>query len=836
MPAHFGLLDRAVRNGTLSTHMAHSSSIRWNVLNLFIALILTSSLCQGEVVINEFLAGNVNGLKDEQGEYQDWIELHNNGADAVDLSGWSLTDDRGKPEKWIFPSRSLKPGQYLVVFASGKNKGATGSARMHTNFRLNLSGEYLALFKPGNPRVSTTEISPKFPEQRNNYSYGLDSSFRWRYFKNPTPEKSNGESSIQGITPAPAFSVERGIYNAPFTVKLSPSLDGATVRYSTDGSDPASATAKLYSSPLQITNTVVIRAFAFKDGYLPSQAQTHSYIFLDQLIHQSNKPAGFPTDWGSSPGFPGRRVPADYEMDSDPLRVDPNNPSSPIDPAKFERFRSGLRELPLVSLVLKMADMFGDEGLYPNAREDSAKDSNEKPCSVEMILPNGKSAFAATCGIDLHGNASRNPMKNPKHGFKLAFKAQFGDGQLDYKLFPDSPAKSFDDLILRPDFGVSWLHWTDSGRVPWGTSQRTRATRIRDAWFKNTFRDMGHIASHNRYCHLFINGLYWGVYDFTEQPTDSFARNYFGGEKSEFDVFDQGVLRSGTSDAYESMIRLANSAPSAYERFAQMLDLPQFVDYMLLHFFVGHQDWGYSKNWYAIRKRAAGPEGVFRYFPWDGENLLLDEDIDRVTHPDVPSGLHNKLILSPEYRLAFADRVHKQLIAPGGALTSDSNIARWQKWQAIVDKPIVAESVRWGDYRRDVHRFADGRFVLYTRESHWIPENDRMVKSYFVHRNATVLKQLRAAALYPLIDPPTFQQQNTDSGITLTMTVSRGTIYYTTNGVDPRIAITGAVSPVAATYEGNPVSVAANGHVKARTLTGRSWSALNELVLKSSQK
>jgi hypothetical protein len=76
-----------------------------------------------------------------------------------------------------------------------------------------------------------------------------------------------------------------------------------------------------------------------------------------------------------------------------------------------------------------------------------------------------------------------------------------------------------------------------------------------------------------------------------------------------------------------------------------------------------------------------------------------------------------------------------------------SNIARWQKWRAILDKPIVAESVRWGDYRRDVHRFNDGRFVLYTRERHWLPENDRITKSYLVKRNAIVLRQLREAGL-----------------------------------------------------------------------------------------
>jgi hypothetical protein len=208
--------------------------------------------------------------------------------------------------------------------------------------------------------------------------------------------------------------------------------------------------------------------------------------------------------------------------------------------------------LPLVSLVMETADMFGAGGLYPNATEAGVKPSNEKPCSIEMLLPDGKSAFAVTCAIDLHGNASRNPLKNPKHGFKLAFKGDYGEAELKYGLFPDSSAKSFDDLILRPDFGVSWRHWSDLPNFQMGSLQRTRAARIRDPWFKDTFRDMGQIASHSRFCHLFINVLYWGVYDFTEQPTDSFAKNYFGGQKSDYDVYDQGALKSGTAIAQKA--------------------------------------------------------------------------------------------------------------------------------------------------------------------------------------------------------------------------------------------------------------------------------------------
>src|SRR4029434_10320364 len=134
------------------------------------------------------------------------------------------------------------------------------------------------------------------------------------------------------------------------------------------------------------------------------------------------------------------------------------------------------------------------------------------------------------------GNASRDPLKNPKHGFQLKFKGDFGESSLDYPLFPNSPIKNYDDIILRPDFNSSWRHWSDSAGNGNGSFQRTRATRIRDAWSKETFRTMGGLASHHRLVHLFINGLYWGTYDLAEQPVEGFAQEQMGGDKVDYSI------------------------------------------------------------------------------------------------------------------------------------------------------------------------------------------------------------------------------------------------------------------------------------------------------------
>jgi hypothetical protein len=796
--------------------------------------------------LNEFLAANISGLMDEDvpAEPQDWIEIWNYGTTPVNLNGFSLTDDRDDPGRWTFPSTNLAPNQFLVVFASGKDRKApTNSAhRLHTNFKLNPNGEYLALYNNELPRVAITEFSTAYPEQRNNFSYGYDTTNTLKYFVSPSPGSPNGASAVSSVLPPPHFNVDRGLFDSPFSLILNSSVPGATIHYTTDGTEPALGSSSLltYTKPLTISNVTVLRAAAFKPGMLPSVTVTHTYLFLDQVVTQPNRPVGFPTNWGPNSGFTGGFVPADYEMDMDPLRVTPNSPASAIDPVKLQRLKDGLRELPVLSIVMKTDDIFGTAGIYQRSAVETGvpgnKPENKKPCSVEMILPDGTTAFTTTCGIDLHGNASRNPVKNPKHGFKLTFRDDFGPPSLRYRLFPDSPVEEFDDIDLRADFNSSWRHWSDTAGQGLGAFQRTRATRTRDAWMKNAMRDMGGLASHSRFCHLYLNGLYWGTYDFSEDPSETFAKTVLGGNDEDFDVVDQGVIKNGTLNFYTSMINLPTPGTlPQYEQYHQYLNMPEFIDYMLLHFYIGHQDWSttVTKNWAAVRKRVPGAEGTFRYLPWDGECILLNEDVNRVTVATPPSGLHTKLIANPEYRLAFADRVHRHMVAAAGALMPQSNIARWQKWEAIMDKPIVAESARWGDYRRDVHQSSEGVYQLYTRENHWMAENARM-RGYFSNRTATVLGQLRAVNLYPPTAAPTFNQQGgrVARGFNLTMAATN-TIYYTLDGSDPRVYGTGAISPQAQIYS-SAVVLTNSLLVKARVLSGATnWSALNEAAFQA---
>lgn len=123
-----------------------------------------------EVIIAEFLARNVSGIQDEDGEFSDWIEIENTGVQAVNMAGWALTDDSAADEIWVFPAVIVGPGDRLLVFASGKDRRLEGG-ELHTDFRLNGEGEYLGLLDASGDIVS--EFSPQYPPQAGDISFGL---------------------------------------------------------------------------------------------------------------------------------------------------------------------------------------------------------------------------------------------------------------------------------------------------------------------------------------------------------------------------------------------------------------------------------------------------------------------------------------------------------------------------------------------------------------------------------------------------------------------------------------------------------------------------------------
>ncbi|MGE3311606.1 MAG: chitobiase/beta-hexosaminidase C-terminal domain-containing protein, partial [Limisphaerales bacterium] len=484
--------------------------------------------------ISEVLAGTSGtaGLRDEDGETHDWIELENRGTVEANLEGWSLSDDPADPGKWVFPAVRLAPGRFVVVFASGKNRRpANTGTPLHTNFRLATRGEFLGLFTPETPRELAAGFEPAFPEQRNDYSYGSDGAGGMGYFERPTPGSANGSGSLTGLLPRVVFDVEPGWFDQAFTVHLACAVDGAVIRYTTDGSVPTIATGAAYTGGIEVQRTQVLRAAAFLAGWVASPTATRTYLFPADVIRQPANPPEVPAEWVDTSG---RSWTADYGMD--PEIVD--------SPAYRDRVLTSLRSLPAMSIVTRPSDMFDNaRGIYPKSQARGP--SWEREASVEILELDGGGSVQVDCGVQMQGNSVRDPVKTAKHAFRLVFKGDYGEPKLRYRVFPDSRLDEFDTLTLRADFNNSWMHWNGA--------QRPRGQRVRDAWMKDSQRAMGGLASHSRFFHLYVNGLYWGVYDATERPDAAFAAAYQGGAKEEYDVVNEGQLVDGTMAEYNTM-------------------------------------------------------------------------------------------------------------------------------------------------------------------------------------------------------------------------------------------------------------------------------------------
>jgi hypothetical protein len=789
-----------------------------NKLRIFYiaALISISLQSNAQVVISEILASNKNSIKDQFGQNSDWIELYNHSTTTINLQNWTLTDDSNEPNKWRFPSVSLAPGAYLLVFASG-NDIKTTLPYLHTNYKLSATGEYLALYN--NSGVLVSGIIPKFPPQYEDVSYGLVDG-KYNYISSPTPLAENSKKLF--VLP-PIFSMKRGLFSAPFQLSLTCPTIGATIKYTTDGSSPDLQNGIEYRTPLTINSTVVVRAVAILNNN-PSASATSTYIFPLQVLQQPETPPMYPGTWDTG-------IIADYGMD----------PEICNDSKSSSNILNSFNQLPVISLVSKPSSFFSEVdndttgGIYVFTSKDW-----ERAASVEVFGSNYADNLQVNCGVQLQGGNSRGPNNSPKHSFRLVFKPEFGPSKMEYPLFPANAnaTTTFNTIHIKAGYNNTWYH---SNSI-----QRNSAQYIRDVWAKNTLRKMGHLSVNTRYAHLFINGLYWGLFNFSERIDSEFMETYFGGNELNYDVMkDYTEVVDGDSIAWHEMkvaiqagvetntnyFKLLGKNPDGTDNasYPVYIDPVNLIDYIILNFYGANQDWD-QHNWAAARDRVSGRKG-FIFFAWDTERILenVNTNILKKNSTGYVTEFFQKLMKNAEFKLLFSDRLNKHLNNIG-CLTPDSVIADWEKFAKEVQPAVFAESARWGDYRRDVRLTSSA--LLYTEEI-WQAEKKRLIEEYFPLRSGILINQFKAANMYPTLEAPRFNSYGgtVNNQFKLEMTATAGTIYYSLKD-DPR-QVGGSVANNTYTYS-SPISISDNlVTVKARTKSGNIWSAVTEATFKT---
>jgi len=425
-----------------------------------------------------------------------------------------------------------------------------------------------------------------------------------------------------------------------------------------------------------------------------------------------------------------------------------------------------------------------------------------------MIYPDGEDGFQSNCGVRIYGGVGR---REKKKSFRLLFKGTYGATKLRYRLFGDDATDEFDTIILRANFNDGY---------PFG---RDVSQYIRDEYCRRLQLALGHPSPHGTFVHLYVNGLYWGLYNPTERPDASFAASYLGGEKEDYDAYNSGsptgdstsqswnalrnAIRSGleTNEGYQ---RLQGNNPDGTPNpaYTDYLDVESYIDFMLANIFVGNTDWP-GHNWYGAMNRVNSTG--FHFFMWDAEWVLwiqvghgLDSDLyeNRTNVGNSMCEAYARLRNNPEFRLQFADQVHRAFFN-NGPMHVDFSRPAWDpdrpetnrcaalyaELADIIERAMVAESARWGDVHGGSPRTVE----------QWRAERDRILHTYMAQRPGIVLDQLRNASLYPQVGAPVFNvngRQQPGGHISTTDALSLtggGALWYTLDGADPRIPATG---------------------------------------------
>lgn len=600
------------------------------------------------------------------------------------------------------------------------------------------------------------------------------------YFATPTPGSFNS-AGFYAFVDNLKFTPGRGWFDTTnFSVTITSATPGITIRYTTNGTTPTTTSGILYTaSGIPIGGTTLIRAIGYRDGFEPTEVETHSYIFLNQVQAQSTN-----MNWvgGSS---------ENYTLNTNITLSSLYGPT----------FKSDLLGVPTLSIVMSHDDAFGPSGMWSNPQAEGV--AWERACSLEYMRPDGKNGFHINCGIRIQGGASRSLV--PKHGMRVLFKNIYGAGKLKYDLYPDSPVQEFDTLTLHATFNDHWL---------WGGAN---ATMIRDQWCRDTQNDMGGFGPHGTYAHVYLNGLYWGLYNIGEKGDGSYAASYLGGDKTEYDAFNSDENIDGNTAAWSAMFAIADAGITndlAYTNLSQYLNVPNFINYMLVNFYAANTDWPWH-NWNAARRQLPG--AGFHFFSWDAEwtfGIGNDVNTDRTGLSDgSPGRLYAALRAHPEFRRLFGDLAQKHLFN-GGALTPAAADARWVNRSTQINRAIVPESARWGGGN--------------TRQT-WLSA-ESAVRGWFPQRANILINQLRNAGLYPALNAPGFSQLGgfVPPGYSLALTNPNpsGTIYFTLDGSDPRLW-GGGLSASAQSYAA-PLTLTNAAFVRARIRDGANWSALVE--------
>jgi len=480
--------------------------------------------------INEFMASNSHTIKDpDYNGYADWIEIYNYGTELINLKNYFITDLLSQPQKYQFTSDLfIQPGSYLLIWADDKNTG------VHTNFKLSASGESIGLFNASGQVIDTLS----FGAQQDDISYGRvpDGSSNWFYLLPSSPGTINLEANIHNKLSLPSVSLNGGFYNSSLSVAITHPDSSVSIRYTKDGSIPAT-NSLLYSGPVQIDSTLILKIRAFKEGFKES-----SILSVMYFINENTQ----------LPVFSLSTNPENFFSDTSGIYVEGTN---------------------------------GITGHCSTAPRNWNQDW-ERPIDIQFFEKDRSIGFSASAGVQIYGGCTRlYPMKS----LAFYFRGSYGFGKLHYKLFPNLNIDEYNNFILRSSGQDWWRTMFRDGMVQTLIGQNTNVD-VQSYRPSVVFLNGYYWGIHNireKYNEHYLNSHY-GVnedsVDLLESGNSTTANN------GDLVAYNSMMNYVSTKDI---------SIPANYEYIKSIIDIDEYIDYMCAEIYAANGDWpqGNTKLW-----------------------------------------------------------------------------------------------------------------------------------------------------------------------------------------------------------------------------------------------
>ena len=641
----------------------------------------------------------------------------------------------------------------------------------------------------------------------------------------------------QEIANAVDYSHKRGFYTDSIQLELSTKTKGGNIRYTLDGSKPTLTNGFDYTNPISIKSNAMVRAYAYAPNFEDSKIKTHSYIFPEQVIRQTNKMVeDYGYDYSSK-----ETGKVFWTEEMDPEIVDA--------PEYKDEMIQALLDIPTLSIVMPKDDLWGEHGIHWGDNLQNKSDDFERECSVEMIYPKGYKndsfkSWQENTGIRIQGAGGRSNKGtfDHKQSFSLVFKKKYGIGKLKHEIFADAPhgqqstVGKYDRIILRAGHDNGWGIKFDREKTVYTRDQLCRDLQILMTGF----------GSHGTFVHLYLNGKYWGLYNPCERPDNNFLANHLGGNAENY-FFAKGkdyyASEDRNNEPGQSRFRFHFASSKNYSTmpFSEMQNWVM-VDKSIASFLI----YGYA-NTDDIPQHYYGnsnePDGPVVWIPWDLEDAFDVSKGKHTSSPDVNSMLKTgydcrnafeSFWTNIDFQMRFNDLVYKHFFNDG-ILTDENVIITWDNLTNYINKAIICESARWGDERssnpmdRD-HEWNTARLA---------------VRNDFKGRSDIFISQLQEKGYFSTVSAPIFLHNNKEiftselkvkrkDYVKISFGNDKGVVYYTTDGSDPRTwDLNASVSENAIQTNGTNtiIEIKKTTTIKARTLNGEEWSPLHEIIV-----